>query len=316
MNIKKNKRILLLLSLCLFVFPVLAFAAANLNYTPMEKIPGLTTNSGNFVTYVLAIYKFGIWTIGIAALLMIMIGGFMYIASAGNNASMEKAKGIIYDSVIGILMALTAWLLLYVINPELVKIKEVSLSGTAANISFCVKWCEDAQGNADWTSQCKAGCESGHGTTVAATGTCNDLNASLKGELANANNGVPPALLASFLLRECSPAMSNPSACPTDHGGTGNDKDVGGPMQFKTTTWNSLGCSGSKFNRQDALACAAKKINNDSGGDYSDAGVRKAASLYCSNSASACSSMSTAMCGLDYCGGIMSNYNVYKNCAW
>jgi hypothetical protein len=95
------------------------------DYIPMEKIPGFSV-SGNFPEYILGVYKFGIWSVGIAALLMIMIGGFMYITSAGNNASMEKAKGIIFDSVIGILLALTAYLLLYVINPELVKIKTIS----------------------------------------------------------------------------------------------------------------------------------------------------------------------------------------------
>jgi len=91
----------------------------------MEKIPGFSV-SGSFPDYILTVYKFGIWSVGIAALLMIMVGGFMYITSAGNNASMEKAKGIIFDSVVGILLVLTAYLILYVINPELVKIKLIS----------------------------------------------------------------------------------------------------------------------------------------------------------------------------------------------
>ena len=39
-----------------------------------------------------------------------------------------------------------------------------------------------------------------------------------------------------------------------------------GAMQFIDSTWNQYKCSGSKFNRQDALNCAAKKISKDSGG--------------------------------------------------
>lgn len=98
------------------------------NYTPMEKIPGFETETvGNFYTYIQAVYKFGIWAVGIAALLMISIGGFMYITSAGNNTAMGKAKGVIADAVIGLVLALTAYLLLYIINPDLVKIKPLPI---------------------------------------------------------------------------------------------------------------------------------------------------------------------------------------------
>lgn len=128
----KTKRRCFLFTLAIGTLILPAFAFAGFDYTPMEKIPLLTENSGDFVKYIQAIYNLGIWTIGICALLMIMIGGFMYITSAGNNASMEKAKGIITDAIIGILMALTAYLLLYIINPDLVNIKLVSLSGTGS----------------------------------------------------------------------------------------------------------------------------------------------------------------------------------------
>jgi len=116
----------------LAVFPIITFAAPSFNYTPLEKIPGFETEtaSGDFYTYIQAVYKFGIWAVGIAALLMITIGGYMYIVSAGNNSSMEKAKGVITDAVIGLVLALTAYLLLYVINPDLVKIKKITSVGT------------------------------------------------------------------------------------------------------------------------------------------------------------------------------------------
>ena len=49
----------------------------------------------------------------------------MYITSAGNNSSMEKAKGVITDAIVGLVLALGAYLLLYVINPDLVKITKL-----------------------------------------------------------------------------------------------------------------------------------------------------------------------------------------------
>ncbi len=99
--------------------PLAALAAYT--YTPMEKIPGFP-NAATFPDYILAIYKFGIWTVGIAALLMISIGGFMYFTSAGNTAKLGQAKTVIFDALYGLIVALAAYLLLYVINPDLVKV--------------------------------------------------------------------------------------------------------------------------------------------------------------------------------------------------
>ena len=111
-----------------FLFPLVSRAA--FTYTPLEKIPGSessTSDVTDFYAYLSAIYKFGIWAIGIAALLMITIGGYMYITSAGNNTSMEKAKGVITDAIVGLVLALTAYLLLYIINPDLVKIQRLPI---------------------------------------------------------------------------------------------------------------------------------------------------------------------------------------------
>lgn len=102
--------------------PILFVAAAETDtkftYTPMEAIPFFGRES-DFCTYIDFVYKFGLYAIPISALLMIAIGGFMYSTSAGNNASMEKAKGVITDALIGLLLALVGWLVLYLINPDL-----------------------------------------------------------------------------------------------------------------------------------------------------------------------------------------------------
>lgn len=105
------------------------------SYTLLESLPGFF-NAGTTLTdlpsLILAIYKFGIWTVGIAGLFMLVIGGFMYMTSAGNNSSAGNAKDIIWDALIGIIAALGAYLILYVINPDLTKI---NLSFTAVNIT-------------------------------------------------------------------------------------------------------------------------------------------------------------------------------------
>jgi hypothetical protein len=95
---------------------------ADYNYVVMEKIPGFENEMGNFPSYVLAFTKFGIWTVGIVALFMITFGGFMYMTAAGNTSRMDSAKTVIFDAFYGLIVALAAWLLLFVINPDLVKV--------------------------------------------------------------------------------------------------------------------------------------------------------------------------------------------------
>jgi hypothetical protein len=117
---KNKKNVLALIMLFAFlVVPSCAFGAAAFSYTPMEEIPGFGKPT-DFVSYIVAIYKFGIGAIGVCAMLMIIIGGYMYIASAGNAATMGKAKGVIQDALIGLIMAFASWVLLYAINPDLV----------------------------------------------------------------------------------------------------------------------------------------------------------------------------------------------------
>ncbi len=99
--------------------------SAEFQYTLLESFPGFFS-AGNVMTdlpgMILAIYKFGIWTIGIAGLFMLVVGGFMYMASAGNTSTAGNAQGIIADALLGIVAALGSYLILYVINPDLTKL--------------------------------------------------------------------------------------------------------------------------------------------------------------------------------------------------
>ncbi|HCU70761.1 MAG TPA: hypothetical protein DIC35_03315 [Candidatus Moranbacteria bacterium] len=118
------KKFLLPFFALLFIAMPALDVLASFDYTPMEKIPGVTTD-GNFCNYISAVYKFGIWVIGICAMFMIIIGGYMYIMSAGNNASMGKAKGVIFDAIVGLLLAFFSYLILYEINPDLTQINGI-----------------------------------------------------------------------------------------------------------------------------------------------------------------------------------------------
>lgn len=132
----KNKNFFIVFFLLLFsISPFLFVPEANaqttgLQYTLLEKIPGFaSTNGSDLPGYVKAIYNVALVVIVLSAILMLTIGGFMYLTSAGNTSAMGTAKGVIFDSLIGLIIALTAWLLLNVINPDLVN---VTLNGLSA----------------------------------------------------------------------------------------------------------------------------------------------------------------------------------------
>lgn len=120
----------------LAIFPVTsdtAFGQA-FSYQPLEQIPGAQMATTSFPQYVQGIYKFGIWTVGLAALFMLSVGGFIYLSSGGNTATIGKAKTYIWDALIGLVLALLAYLILYVINPDLVNVNLGSFSKVGGSV--------------------------------------------------------------------------------------------------------------------------------------------------------------------------------------
>lgn len=134
---KKNTKIFLFVFLSLFT-TLFIFApdtnAQGLQYQLLEKIPGTDNLGSDLPGYVKAIYKVALIVVTLSAVLMISIGGFMYLTSAGNTAAMGNAKGVITDALIGLVIALSAWLVLYVINPDLVNISMTALPPVAVTL--------------------------------------------------------------------------------------------------------------------------------------------------------------------------------------
>lgn len=100
--------------------------AQGLQYQLLEKIPGASALGSDLPGYVKAIYGVALVIVTLSAVLMLSIGGFLYLTSAGNTSAMGTAKSVIFDALIGLTIALAAWLILNVINPDLV---DVTLNG-------------------------------------------------------------------------------------------------------------------------------------------------------------------------------------------
>jgi hypothetical protein len=179
------------------IFACFAFlipeAAAQYTYPIMEKIPGFDSDMTDFPHYVLAFTKFGIWTVGIVALFMITFGGFMYMTSAGNTSRMDSAKTVIFDAFFGLIVALAAWLLLFVINPDLVKVNLAFKPVLAPTPSL-----PSHSAYAPIVPPGPAGTCQGLPTQLGIASQCGDVSPTLSGLLACLAGKLPTATLSSI----------------------------------------------------------------------------------------------------------------------
>ena len=96
---------------------------ASFDYDPLEPIPGTEgMDTSTLKGFLEGLFLFVLWSAGIASLFMISIGGFWYMTSAGNTSRVTEAKNIIANALWGLVVVLITWLILYVINPDLVRI--------------------------------------------------------------------------------------------------------------------------------------------------------------------------------------------------
>lgn len=67
---------------------------------------------GNFIRYVLGL-------IGLILLVLIVFGGFLWMTSAGSEEKIKKAKGIITNAVLGLIIVLAAYAITWFVMTRL-----------------------------------------------------------------------------------------------------------------------------------------------------------------------------------------------------
>lgn len=117
----KTKKTILFFAIALVLFvPILVYAVEP--YVPIEEIP-LIGKPSEVTAYLKGIFQFGVAAIAIVSMIAIMIGGYLYIFSAGGKT--EKAKQMITNALLGLGLALTSWIIVYTINPDLVELRGI-----------------------------------------------------------------------------------------------------------------------------------------------------------------------------------------------
>jgi len=78
--------------------------------------------------YIRAIYKYAIGVVGILAAVVLMIGGIVWLTAGGNQTKIGEAKSWIGASLTGLIIALTSYMILYMVNPALVQFRPIKVT--------------------------------------------------------------------------------------------------------------------------------------------------------------------------------------------
>lgn len=101
-----------------FFYPLTALAQIKYDIsTPIPSSDSVVFSDIN--TYVSAIFSFGVYLAFGLALTIIVYGGVRYAASFSSEAQITNAKGWIFSAFAGLLVLITASLLLNTINPDI-----------------------------------------------------------------------------------------------------------------------------------------------------------------------------------------------------
>jgi len=88
----------------------------------------------NFAEYIIYLFNFAVAIGAVLAFIMIAYYGIKLLNSQGNPSAFSEAKKKIINSLLGIAILLTSYILLTTINPNLIEIKGVSLGNTQITI--------------------------------------------------------------------------------------------------------------------------------------------------------------------------------------
>lgn len=95
---------------------------------------------GNITTLVQYVYEWGIFFGGLAAFIAFVIGGLMYLTSAGDPGKMKEGRDRIFTAATGLILLFSIFLILNTINPELT-ILTIPSSGMGATCDINTDCC-------------------------------------------------------------------------------------------------------------------------------------------------------------------------------
>lgn len=125
-----------------FIMPELQIKIPGLTLSPTSTLIKSQSEDGSYrievpwiAEYIKAIYNYGLGIVGILAALVLMGGGVLWLISGGDASKNTQAKEMIIGSVTGLTILACSYIILFQVNPELTKLKPISL-GSIAHLDF------------------------------------------------------------------------------------------------------------------------------------------------------------------------------------
>jgi|SRR3989344_1737066 len=114
-SFKKGHIITLAVIMLVVALPLVAGA----QFTPPNAGGTGLPNDSSISGFILKIINIALAIAGLVAVLFLIIGGFRYITAAGNEETAEKAKKIILNAIIGIVVIILSFVIVRVISNAL-----------------------------------------------------------------------------------------------------------------------------------------------------------------------------------------------------
>lgn len=116
--------------------PVLKINIPGLNFSKPQVTQG--DDGGTYIQipligeYIKALYRYGIAAAGIVAVVIIINAGFLWIRSAGSAEVIQQQKQSIEKAVIGLIIAVASYTILFAINPKLTEFQNLKVQYIAS----------------------------------------------------------------------------------------------------------------------------------------------------------------------------------------
>ncbi|MDD4289974.1 MAG: pilin [Patescibacteria group bacterium] len=133
MKNKKNKLLFASFFIFIIVFSFyfsivdIAHSVDDIYFTPEIGIPGFyksfKVDGGLMGTFGNVLYSYLLSLSGIVAVIILILAGFQWVTAGGNQNKIGQAKERIKNAITGLILLACSHLILYTVNPELVRIK-------------------------------------------------------------------------------------------------------------------------------------------------------------------------------------------------
>ncbi|MBI2589419.1 hypothetical protein HYW32_00070 [Candidatus Berkelbacteria bacterium] len=100
---RQRESLVKILAVSSWAMPAVAFGQT---IEQPDKIPNKFTT---FEGTIESIFDIAIIVAGVVFVILFLVGGIMYLASSGNEEQVKKARALMLDAVVGLVLVVTAW---------------------------------------------------------------------------------------------------------------------------------------------------------------------------------------------------------------